>query len=181
MAQVIKLKNVRLSYPSLFEKYVDKDGVVGSYQCSLLIDKNDSATKSIIDAGIDQCKKDNNNIIKDRIVDEAHCFLKDGDNKDGEENDGMWVIKTKNRRRPTVVNRDRTPIIASDEIIYPGCYVNAHISVWFSNHDRGGRQILANIHGVQFSKDGDRFGDSVVECEFDNISDEEDNYDDVPF
>ncbi|GFO72864.1 hypothetical protein BJAS_P3398 [Bathymodiolus japonicus methanotrophic gill symbiont] len=181
MTKIIKLKNVRLSYPFLFQKYVDKNGEIGDYQCTLLFDKNDIATKAMLDQAIEQCKEDNNGVIKNRIVDEQHCFLKNGDNKDGDENDGMWVVKTKNRRRPHVVNRDRTPLIESDEVIYSGCYVNAHISLWFSNHERGGRQILANIHGVQFSKDGESLEGGVVNCEFDDLSDDDISDDEVTF
>lgn len=177
MKEII-LKNVRISYPFIFEKYVNPQGEIGKYQCSLLLDKKDTQTKRILDEAIEQCKKENNGVIKDRRVDEAHCFLKDGDNLDGEENQGVWVIKAKNNRRPKVVNRDRSPIVEGDDIIYGGCYVYANISLWFSNHPTGGRQILANLHGVQFAKDGVKFGDGVVECEFEDITNE---FDDIPF
>jgi Rieske Fe-S protein len=173
----IKLKNVRLSFPSLFKK-ATFEGVETKYEATFIIDKSDKKTIEAIKAEI-------NNLIEEgkvRLPKDRICF-KDGDLMDSEYNAGSYLLKASNKTRPTVLNRNTSPIVEEDDIIYGGCYVNAIVSFWYLSRPSN-RRICCNLHGVQFSKDGERFGDAPVTADdFDDISDEEvdDAYDDVPF
>ena len=73
---------------------------------------------------------------------------------------GCMSIKASTKRRPIVINRDKSPITEDDGIIYPGCYVNAIIEVWAQNN-AWGKRVNANLLGVQFVADGEPFGSGV--------------------
>ena len=83
--------------------------------------------------------------------------LKDGDFKkkwDGFA--GNHFVAASNETRPTVVNRDKSPLVASDGILYSGCYVNAKVDIWVQDNSWGQR-LNTDLLGVQFVKDGDSF------------------------
>ena len=170
MAKTITIKNARLSFPSLFQKAVF-DGKEGKYEATLLFPKTDTKTYDAIIASIDECKKEN----KNTKVPEAKYFIQDGDEKEYDGYEGMWAVKAGNGKRPTVVNRDRTPLVEGDEVLYAGCYVNAIVEPW-SQSNSYGKRINANLLGVQFVKDGDAFGDGgkVASADsFDELEDDE--------
>lgn len=171
MAKKIMLKNVRLSFPSLFSKS-EFEGKQGKFEATLLLDKSDKKQyKAIMDA-IEECKKEAN-----KKVPESKYFIKDGDEifeekeYDGYEN--MFAIKAGNSKRPTVIDRDKTPIAEEDEKVYAGCFVNAIVSPWVQDNQYG-KRVNANLLGIQFVKDGEAFGDAVVasDDDFDEIEDE---------
>ena len=166
----IMIKNARLSFPSLFTK-APFNGKEGKYEATLLIPKSDKATyKAIMDA-IEECKAENK--IK---VGADKLFIHDGDDKDYDGYAGHWAIKAGNNVRPTVINRDKSPLTADDEVIYAGCYVQASIEPWGQNNQYG-KRINANLLGVRFLKDGEPFtdGGKVASAdEFDDLEDEDD-------
>lgn len=163
----IQLKNVRLSFPSLFKKAVF-DGKEGKYEATFLIDKSDTKTKEKLDKAIENAIKES----KIKVPSDKVC-LKDGDNVDYDGYENQWSLKASSNKRPTVINKDKAPIIEEDDVIYAGCYVNAIIDFWVQNNGFG-KRINANLKGIQFLKDGDSFGQGNVDVteEFDNIDDE---------
>lgn len=166
----ICLKNVRLSFPSLFHKAVFK-GVEGKYEGTFLIPKKDVKLKKELDARIEEVLAE----AKLKIKSENIC-LKDGDDSDLEGYEGNWSLKASNKKRPLIVDADKTPLTEDDDKIYAGCYVNAVIDFWVQNNSFG-KRLNANLYGVQFVKDGERFGnagpssDDIVD-DFDDISSE---------
>ena len=169
MAENVKihLKNVRLSFPSLFKRAVF-DGAEGKYEATLLLDKSDKATKKAIDEAIKSAIEE----AKIKVPSDKRC-LKDGDDSEYDGYEGMWSIKAANSKRPTAINRDKTPLIEEDEVIYAGCYVNAIIDIWTQNN-KFGKRANANLYGVQFVKDGEPFGMGPVDVtdDFDDLEDE---------
>ena len=165
----VKISNARLSFPSLFQK-ASFDGKEGKYEATLLFPKSDTKTYDAIMAAIETCKKDNKiKVAKDKL------FIKDGDDIEYDGYEGMWAVKASNNKRPTVINRDKTPLVEEDEVLYAGCYVNAIIEPWAQNNQYG-KRINANLLGVQFVKDGEPFGDGgkvAAADEFDDIEDDE--------
>lgn len=161
------LKNVRLSFPSLFQKSV-YNGVEGKYEASLLLDKNSQADQiEQIKKAIEECKTSSKiKVGTDKI------FLKDGDNYDYDGYQGHMVIKVSTNRRPTVVDRDKTPLVEDDGVIYSGCYVNAIVGCWAQNNNYG-KRVNGNLYGIQFVKDGESFGsnNTDVSGEFDDLDD----------
>jgi hypothetical protein len=151
----IKIKNARLSFPSLFNKSVF-NGKEGKYEATLLFPKTDTATYELIMAEIEKCKTESKVKVPD-----SKLFIKDGDEVFEEKGydgyEGMWAVKAGNTKRPTVIDGSLSPITENDDVIYAGCYVNALISCWAQNNEFG-KRINANLLGVQFAKDGDAFG-----------------------
>lgn len=162
----ITIKNARLSFPSLFKK-ASFEGKEGKYEATLLFPKSDKETyKKIIDA-IEASKTENKLKVPDSKV-----FIKDGDEFEYEGYAGMWAVKAGNNKRPTVLHRDKTPLVEEDEVVYAGCYVNAIISPWAQNNQYG-KRINANLLGVQFVKDGEPFGVGGVVASEDDFEDVE--------
>jgi hypothetical protein len=89
--------------------------------------------------------------------------------------EGMFVIASNNRTRPTVVDRDLTPLVEEDGKPYSGCYVNGTITLW-SQDNQYGKRVNANLRAVQFVKDGDAFGvkPADAEDEFDVLDGDDD-------
>ena len=164
----IKLKNVRLSFPSLFRKAVF-NGDETKYEATFLINKSDPIVKEI--------QSEINRLIKEdlkgsKLAEDRICF-KDGDDIEYEGYKGCYSIKAANKKRPMVIDRDRTPLSEDDNRIYAGCYVNAIIELWVQNNAYG-KRINANLHGVQFFSEGEPFGNSPIigEDAFDSFDDE---------
>lgn len=167
----LTLKNVRLSFPSLFNK-AEFEGVATKYEATFLINKDDPQIKVVNDA-IDA-------FLAEKFPKGAPKSIKrtvfvDGDTKDYDGYENTMAFKGSNNKRPTVIDRDRTPIIEEDNIIYAGCYVNAIVDLWYSDHPKGGKQVLGNVMGVQFLKDGEAFGADTTSAadDFDDISDDD--------
>lgn len=95
----------------------------------------------------------------------------DGDKKasyDGYE--GNFFISSRSETRPTVVDRDRKPLIAADGRVYSGCYVNAQVEVWAQDNSFG-KRINVQLLGVQFSRDGDSFSAGAPPSDPDDFPD----------
>lgn len=159
----ILLKNVRISFPSIFQKAVF-DGTVGKYECTFLIDKSDEKLKAQLDAAIAEVIKASGiKVAGDKIC------LKNGDDSTYDGYAGTWSLKAANSKRPTLINRDKSPIIEDDELLYAGAYCNAVIDFWVMNNAFG-KRVNANLHGIQFVKHGEPFGAGNIDV-FDDFDD----------
>lgn len=183
----VKLKNVRLSFPNLFEAkaFVGPDGKpqgTPKYNATFILDKEENA------AEIEQLEKAIGAIVKENFKGNMKALkgicLRDGEEKtddEGEYKDGfgpdVMFITSSNPNRPQVVDKDpRVPLTKEDAKIYAGCYVNAVISLWAQNNTFG-KRVNANVLAVQFAKDGDPFGEERInpESEFDTLEDDSDS------
>lgn len=155
----------RLSFEHVFRPDGSK-GVTPAYSATILIPKDDPQIAKIREV-IKQVAKDKwknraDGILKNIYTREALC-LRDGDMKADssatyESYRGMMYVASRNTIRPTVVDRDPTrEIVEADGKIYSGCYVNARIEFWAQDNDNG-KRINGKLLGIQFVKDGDRFG-----------------------
>ena len=159
----ITIKNVRLSFPSLFSKAVFQ-GAETKYEATLLIDKTTGANdikniKAEIAAMLAEHKV---KLPADKIC------LKDGDEMEYDGYAGTMSLKASNKTRPMVVNKDKSPIVEDDNIIYSGCYVNAVVSLWFQNNAYG-KRVNCSLEAVQFAKDGQPFGDGGSKASLDDF------------
>jgi hypothetical protein len=169
----MKLKSVRLSFPSLFKKAVF-DGVETKFEATFLINKKtQSAMVDQINDTIDKflVEKFGEGKIPKGI--KRTCFV-DGDDKDYDGYAGHMAFKAGTTRRPTIIDRDNTPLAEDDGKPYAGCFVNAVCDLWYSDHPKGGKQVLGNLLGVQFAKDGEAFGSGSIDVddEFDDLDDD---------
>ncbi len=168
----IKIASARLSFPSLFQTAQFSGEDTGKYEATFILDKVEHAeTIKAIQAQIDHLLKTE---LKGKLPSDKIC-LKDGDESGREEFEGKMTIKASTKRRPLVINRDKSPITADDNIIYAGCYVHAIISLWAQANSYG-KRINASLDGVQFARDGEPFGDGGISAnEFDAFGEFDDD------
>lgn len=171
----IKLTNVRLAFPTLWEaKTVNGEGKP-AFSASLLIDPADPQVKTI-NAAIDETAKEKWGAKAAAILTAARkadkVCLHDGDLKatyDGFL--GNLYISARNPMRPTVVDADKTPLVEADGKPYAGCYVHAVLELW-AQDNQFGKRVNATLMGVQFYRDGDSFtgGGVASDDDFDDVT-----------
>lgn len=160
----IKLDDVRLSFPSLFEKKVwpDFPDKLPAYEATFILDKVKHAKEiKLIQDRIEAIIAENK-ISKNKIQPNHMCF-KDGDNLDREEYEGCFVLKTKSFNKFPLVNKDLTRVDKDDNVFYPGCHVNTYVALNFYNKKAVG--INAKVKSIQFRKDGEPFGEPMQKIE----------------
>ncbi|QII84199.1 DUF2815 family protein [Bordetella hinzii] len=171
----IKLTNVRLAFPALFEaKTVNGEGKP-AFSASFLIDPKDPQVKTIKEA-IEAVAKEKwtskaADVLRGLEKQDKTC-LHDGDLKDKYDGfAGNLYISARSNTRPTVLDRDKSPLVEADGKPYAGCYVNVSLDIWPQDNNYG-KRINASLRGVQFYKDGDAFagGGAADVDEFDDIS-----------
>ncbi len=171
----LKLTNVRLAFPTLFEaKTVNGEGKP-AFSGSFLIDPADPQVKTI-NAAIELVAKEKwgakaEAMLKSMRAGDKTC-LHNGDlkaNYDGFP--GNLYISSRNPMRPTVVAQDKTPLVEADGKPYAGCYVHAVLELWAQDNNYG-KRINATLMGVQFYRDGDSFtgGGVASEDDFDDVT-----------
>lgn len=171
----LKLTNVRLAFPALFEaKTVNGEGKPAFSAC-LLIDPADPQVKTI-NAAVEATAQDKwgakaaGLLAQMRKADKV-C-LHDGDLKatyDGFA--GNLFISARNPVRPLVLDADKTPLAEADGKPYAGCYVNVTLELWAQDNNYG-KRVNATLMGVQFFRDGDAFagGGVASEDDFDDVT-----------
>ena len=177
----ILIKNVRLAFPQLFEpKSVNGEGDP-RFSAAFPIDPHGENAKAIT-AAINAVAKDKwgakaDGVMKEltskgRVAYKHQPLSKDGEVYDGFEN--MHTLTASNKVRPTVVDRDKTPLTAADGKPYAGCFVDISVEFWAQDNSWG-KRVNATLRGVQFRSDGESFGGGVPASadEFEEIAEEE--------
>jgi hypothetical protein len=178
---IIKLRNVRIAFPHLFEKSVfpGKKEEEAKYNAVFLIPKDDpqvAAVKAIIQTvSVDRWQNKAEAILKELATADRIC-LRDGDNKNKDGYQGCMYINASNELRPKVLNRDKSELTKDSGVIYAGCCVVCSLDIWAQDspkHPEYGKRINATLRGVQFMQDGDAFtgGGPVKDDEFDDLAD----------
>ena len=167
----IKLSNVRIAFPKLFEAKKVGDGETKYYSVAGVIEPNSANAKALdaamLEAATIKWEKKAADILK-KLVDDGKVGFKkkpltsgDGDVYDGF--DGMWSVNASRREDKgavLVLDRDKSPLNERSGKPYAGCYCNLLVSVW-AQDNANGRRINIELKGVQFVKDGDAFGSSA--------------------
>ncbi len=172
----IKLQNVRLAFPDIFEaKTVNGEGDP-AFSATFLMAPDHPAIEKIR-AAFEKLGKEKWGArwatVKKEIETKDRLALHDGDTKaDYAGFEGNMYISARNRTRPLVIDRDKSPLTMADGKPYAGCYVHASIELWCQDNNYG-RRINASLRGIQFYKDGDAFsgGGAASEDEFEDIED----------
>ena len=171
----IKLNAVRLSFPQLFEaKTVNGEGKP-AFSAAFLISPKDPQI-AMINTAISTVAAEKWGAKADAILKTIRAAdktcLHSGDLKahyDGFE--GMMYISARNPLKPSVVDTNRSPLVAEDGRPYAGCYVNAVLELWTQDNNYG-KRVNATLMGVQFYKDGESFvGGGVADADdFDDLT-----------
>lgn len=171
----LKLENVRLAFPVLFEpKTVNGEGKP-AFSAALLIDPADAQVKAI-NAAIDQIAKEKWGAKVEAVLKTLRATdkvaLHDGDLKSSYDGfPGNLYVSARSTTRPLVIDKDKSPLTEQDGKPYAGCFVNASIELWAQDNNYG-KRVNASLRGVQFLRDGDAFagGGAASEEEFDEIT-----------
>jgi len=189
-SDTIRMKEVRLSFPRLFTPKSFTEGQPPRFEGSFLLDPSNKQHAKIIDKIVATAEELLLEEFNGKIPNSVECCFQYADGSvieigtlewrgkkksyDGYE--GMFVISSSNKTRPTVVDRDLTPLVEDDGKPYAGSYVNASITLWTQDNQYG-KRVNANLRAVQFVKDGDAFGvrPADAEEEFDVLDGDDDD------
>lgn len=176
---IVKVQNVRISFPSLFEaKPVNGEGEPRFSAAFVIAPGSENA--KILSAALETVAKEKwgakaAGILaelrqKGRVAYKESALSKDGEVYDGFE--GMYTLNAGNPQRVAVIDRDTTPLTSQDGRPYGGCFVDASIDLWAQDNSWG-KRINGKLRWVQFRGDGDAFsgGAPVSQDEFENIAD----------
>jgi len=157
--KTIKLNNVRISFPVLFEAKEFEAGGKKQFSASFIVPKDHPSVaeikKALAEAATEKWADKGAKLLESLFRDDR-LFLHDGDRKDYDGYAGNYFIRANNNSRPLVLDRNKTPLTAQDGKIYSGCFVNAVINIWVQDN-KWGKRINANLRGVQFNADGEAF------------------------
>lgn len=155
MATVVKLTDVRLSYPQLFEAVIPKGSKKAKFSAAFHIPYEHPAVKEIEKAMQAEATAKWSTKAKG-----MYTQLKAGDKvalHDGAAKslDGLYYLNASNETRPTVLDKDaKTYLTRETGKPYAGCYVDAVIEIWAQDNDFG-KRINASLMGVMFRRDGE--------------------------
>jgi hypothetical protein len=176
---LIRISNVRLSYPHLRKAYKGKDdkGEAKFGVKALLPKKTHKAAHDLIEDQIEAILKEN----KVRALADDKKFLRDGDKSDKPEDEGMWTVSARETRRPPLRDEDREIVDPenADEVFYGGCWGSVLIRPWWQNNDFG-KRVNAGLSAVRKSRDDEPFGEGRISDEDVDEAFEDDDDDETP-
>lgn len=182
----VTLKNVTLSYPSLFKK-AEFSGEETKYQTSIIIPKDSENYSKLKDEYDKICQK----AVDDKKLSRAQLtpwlrpqggmkgIVQDCDEDPDKYDDRRFrkavVATPKNGNRPVVVDRHNNPLTEDDNAIYGGCICNVNVTLYaYSKTYKG---IGLQLNGVQKVSDADPFGAPRLTADDMFEVDESDMYD----
>lgn len=152
------IPNCRIGYPKIFtpEAVKNDPNARPRYGCKIYLPKTDEKTKARIDAEFQRIIKEKLKGVKPKTKD---LCLQDGDGEDGDEDTaGHWIIsanRQESQGRPTVIDKDRSPLAEADAKIYAGCRCNFLVGFYVP---KGWSKIAGGLEIVQFRADDEPFG-----------------------
>lgn len=184
MSKKIMLRNVRLSYEHIFKPTSFEEGGDPKYSATFIIPKDHpdlpAVKKAFYEAGQESFASD----FKGGAWPKGYtCSLKDADVATDSMGEvlaekqsaykGCYILEANSSKRPVVINRNKAAIAEEDGIIYSGCYVNASLAAAGYTYGKVKKGVKAYLNGVQFVKDGERFGSDAM-ADFDALDGEDD-------
>lgn len=186
----VHLTNVLLSFEHLFTPTASVDDGPKKYKANFLIDPESVSGKKNIKAIRKAIAEVEEETFGKTGLEykEGRCSFIEGEKCISQKTDepyegyeGMWVVKASNPKRPSVFDRDgETPLAEDDDKIFSGCIVNTIVRFWGTkDKKKGGKGLFCTLEGVQYVKEGERFGggSKVKAGTFANLGDDEDEDD----
>lgn len=180
MSKKIMLRNVRLSYEHIFTPSAFDDSQDAKYSATLIIPKDHpdvpAIKKALYEAGAEKYPAA---FASGKGWPKGYtCALKDADtdtNSNGEtlaegnpEYAGCYILRADSTRRPVVVGRRKEALTEADGVIYSGCYINVSTAAAAYEFGKVKKGVKCYLNGVQFVKDGERFGSDAL-SDFDEL------------
>lgn len=169
MSTTVKLVHQPIVFPNdlfIASTKSDDPSATPKYGCVVLIAKDDPQLATI-KAAITEAAKAKWGAKADQTLKAIQAVgrggLSDGDLKTWSGFEGHWYISPKNVARPLLINHDKTPLTREDGVLYSGAICNFKLEVYaYDNPKAGAKGIAWSLLGVQFAKDGQRYGGSSV-------------------
>ena len=187
MAIKFRVDNVRLGFEHIFEASSFDDGQAAKYSAELIVDKDHPQAERILRAFFEAGKeKFPTDFVKAGVWPRGYsCSLKDADVDTDNSGTvlsekypaykGCYILKTNSTNRPRIIDRQRKDVTKESGIIYSGCYVNAAVNISGYTFGKMTKGVKAYLNGVQFVKDGERFGSDAL-SDFDVLDGEDDDF-----
>lgn len=153
----------RISYPKLFKAEGIKNDPSSKprFGCGILLPKTDKAAKKLIDDAMKALIDEKLDGTKPKAKD---LFIKDGDGEEGDEfSAGCWVLsanRQESQGRPTVLDRDKSPLTAEDGKIFAGYWCQFVIGLYVP---KGWKKVCASLEVVRFVAEDETFGAGRVD------------------
>ena len=181
MSKKIVLRNVRLSYEHIFNPSKFDENQDPKYNATFIIPKGHADVpalkKAFHEAGAEKYPTAFNGNEWPRGY---TCALKDADKDVGmdgivlaeknPEYTGCYVLRADSTRRPVILDRKKAAVTEEDGLIYSGCYINASLAAGAYEFGKMTKGVKCYLNGVQFVKDGERFGTDAA-ADFDALDD----------
>lgn len=175
----LKLENVRLSFPALFDaEDYNGDGKF-KYKATFLVPA-DGELKKKVDAEIMRVATEKwagkaRAVLEEVMPDKKACCWIKGERKDYDGYAGNWALsagRAQKDGRPLIFDQAKRPLTAADGKPYAGCYVDALVEIYVQDN-KNGKGIRCSLLGVQFRADGDAFaaGSVAAADDFDDLGD----------
>lgn len=185
MSKKIMLRNVRLSYEHIFKPTAFEEGGDPKYSATFIIAKDHPDLPAVKRAFLEAGKETfANDFVGNGWPKGFTCSLKDADVATdsmgeilAEKNSaykGCYILEANSSKRPVVINRNKAAVAEEDGIIYSGCYVNASLAAAGYTFGKMKKGVKAYLNGVQFVKDGAKFGADAMD-DFDALDGDEDD------
>lgn len=160
----ILVKNVRLSYPHIFEPWAKKETEKKKFSCKVILpnDTHKEDIRAIAARIVALCQEK----WKARLPN-SQVFLRNGDDMAKEEMENSFVISCSENTRPDILLANKKRITTDDGTFYPGCWVNLLIRPWLQDNEHG-RRVNANFLAIQFVRDDESFS-SVERPDADDV------------
>lgn len=151
---------VRLSYANLTTPRAPLQGGEAKYSVTLLIPKNDSATKANIDASIKAAYEEGVSKKWGGAHPQPKIIVHDGDGLRtsglpyGEECKGHWVLTASTKNKPQVVGIDNLDCELAPSDVYSGMYARVTIN-FFAYDTAGSKGVGCGLGNVLKTRDGE--------------------------
>lgn len=178
----VRLRDVRLAFPSVFKASSVGDSDDKRFSAVLIFEPGSENHKAMSEAvkkvSAEKWKGDADKVLKSIIAKNDVCLRDGAEMSEYDGFEGMKFARASNKTRPTVIDRDKSPLTEADGKPYAGCYVNAIIDVWAQDNNFG-KRINASLSGIQFKRDGDAFAGGRVATadDFDAETDDDAGFD----
>jgi hypothetical protein len=187
MSKKIVLRNVRLSYEHIFTPTKFEEGKDPVYSATFIIPKDHpdlpAVKRAMFEAGQETFSAA---FVKPGTWPKGYtCGLKDADvatDSNGEilaekntEYAGCYVLEANSTRRPVAMDRRKAAVTEDDGVIYSGCYVNASLNASGYTYGNVKKGVKCYLNGVQFVRDGERFG-ADASADFDDLDGDDNDF-----
>ena len=83
--------------------------------------------------------------------------------------DGNVFISARTKTRPTVLDKDKTPLTQADGKVYSGCFVDVSMDIW-AQDNKFGKRINAKLLAIRFVDGGPAFsgGEGYSDADFED-------------